>query len=82
MEMSRLTQDGAAEPVSRDQILRRERGQEISIFPVQVTTSSIDNLTRLVHISVLYNGYTVLDPVLLTSGSPFISLKCLFTLCY
>ena len=27
MEMSRLTQDGTAEPVSRDQIVRRERGQ-------------------------------------------------------
>ena len=27
MEMSRLTQDGTGEPVSRDQILRRERGQ-------------------------------------------------------
>ena len=25
--MSRLTRDGTAEPVSRDQILRRERGQ-------------------------------------------------------
>ena len=25
--MSRLTQDGTAEPVSRDQILRREHGQ-------------------------------------------------------
>ena len=29
MEMSRLTRDGTAEPFSRDQILRRERGQEI-----------------------------------------------------
>ena len=28
MEMSRLTRDGTAEPVSRDQILRHERGQE------------------------------------------------------
>ena len=28
MEMSRLTLDVTAEPVSRDQILRRERGQE------------------------------------------------------
>ena len=28
MEMSRLTWDGTAEPVSRDQILRREHGQE------------------------------------------------------
>ena len=27
MEMSRLTRDGTAEPASRDQILRRERGQ-------------------------------------------------------
>ena len=27
MEMSRLTRDGTAEPVSRDPILRRERGQ-------------------------------------------------------
>ena len=26
-EMSKLTRDGAAEPVSRNQILRRERGQ-------------------------------------------------------
>ena len=27
VEMSRLTQDGTAEPVSRDQILRHARGQ-------------------------------------------------------
>ena len=27
VEMSRLTRDGTAEPISRDQILRRERGQ-------------------------------------------------------
>ena len=33
MEMSRLTRDGTAEPVSRDQILRRERGQGIIHFP-------------------------------------------------
>ena len=28
MEMSRLTRDGTAEPVSRDQFLRHARGQE------------------------------------------------------
>ena len=28
MEMSRLTRDGTAEPVSRDQILRHARGRE------------------------------------------------------
>ena len=33
MEMSRLTRDGTAEPVSRYQILRREQGQGNVIFP-------------------------------------------------
>ena len=32
-EMSRLTRDGTAEPVSRDQILRRERRQGNTNFP-------------------------------------------------
>ena len=47
MEMSR---DRTAESVSRDQILRHERNgyREIFIFPVQLTTSRIDNLTRLI----------------------------------
>ena len=31
--MSRLTRDGTAEPVSRDQITRRERGQGDNYFP-------------------------------------------------
>ena len=33
MEMSKLTRDGTAEPVSRDRILRRERGQRKNHFP-------------------------------------------------
>ena len=33
MEMSRLTRDGTAEPISRDQILRHARGQGNMIFP-------------------------------------------------
>ena len=33
MEMSRLTRDGTAEPVSHNQILRRELGQGIIHFP-------------------------------------------------
>ena len=49
MKMSRLTRDGTAEPVSRDQILRHARGQGNIIFPVQLTTSRISNLTRLIH---------------------------------
>ena len=40
---------GRAEPVSRDQVLRRERGQGNINFPVQLTTSRIGNLTRLIH---------------------------------
>ena len=33
MEMSRLAREGTAEPVSQDQILRRERGQGHIHFP-------------------------------------------------
>ena len=33
MEMSKLARDGTAEPVSRDQILRREQGQRNIHFP-------------------------------------------------
>ena len=36
IEMSRLTRDGTAEPVSRAQILRRKRGQGIINFPCSV----------------------------------------------
>ena len=53
MEMSRLTRNGTAEPVSRDQILRHARGQGNISFPVQLTTSRIGNLTRLIH-TLLY----------------------------
>ena len=53
MEMSRLTRDGTAEPVSRDQILRHARGQGNIIFPVQLATSRIGNFTRLIH-TLLY----------------------------
>ena len=51
--MSRLTRDGTAEPVSRDQILRHARDKGMFIFPVQLTTSRIGNLTRLIH-TLLY----------------------------
>ena len=51
--MSRLTRDGTAEPVSLDQILRHARGQGNIIFPVQLTTGRIGNLTRLIH-TLLY----------------------------
>ena len=60
MEMSRLTRDGTAEPVSRDQILRRERGQgninfrcsadhvqDWQLYPVDPYSCSIYCHTRL-----------------------------------
>ena len=47
--MSRLTQDGAAEPVSRDQIVRRERDRAITNVSVQLTASRTGNLTLLIH---------------------------------
>ena len=50
--MSTLTREGTAEPVSRDQIVMRERGQgKIPIFPVELTTSRIGNLTRFVQMT-------------------------------
>ena len=49
MEMSRLTRDGAAEPVSRDQILRHERGQGNIYFPCSADhEQDYGNLTRLI----------------------------------
>ena len=47
--ISGLTRDGMVEPLSRDQILRRERGQaKCSFFPsVQLTTSRIGNHNEL-----------------------------------
>ena len=46
-------QADAGRPVSRHQILRHVRGQGIFIFPVQLTTSRIGNLNRLIH-TLLY----------------------------
>ena len=55
MEMIRLTQDGTAESVSRNQILRRVRG---FIFPVQLTTNRIGNLTWLIHTLAICDDHT------------------------
>ena len=61
--MSRPTRDGAAEPVSRDQILRREWGQRNIHFHVQLTTSRIMAtllITRLIDIFLLLTVYDVM----------------------
>ena len=47
--MSRLTRDGIAEPVSRDQCSGANTDRETFIFAVQQTTCRIGNLTQLIH---------------------------------
>ena len=47
-----------AEPVSRDQTLRYERGQGKNNFSCSVTTSKIGNLTRLILTLAICVGYT------------------------
>ena len=48
MEMSRLTWDETAEPVSQGQIPRRDQGERNIIFSIQLTTSRIGDLTRMI----------------------------------
>ena len=61
--MSKLTRDGTAEPVSRDQILKRERGQRIIHFPC---CSAADHeqewqpcpAVRSIHINIVLHAHT------------------------
>ena len=48
--MSKLARDGTAEPVSRDQILRRERGQGEKHFPCSADHEQDCDLTRLIYV--------------------------------
>ena len=70
--MSRLTRDGMAEPVSRDQILRRERGhRENIIFSVQLTTSRIGNHSQLIHTLLkVLTIHTYIHTYIHTAGRP------------
>ena len=62
MEMSKLTRDGAAEPVSRDQILRRDRGQRIVHFPCTAADHEQDwqpcPVVRAIHTNIVLHIYT------------------------
>ena len=55
--MVRLTRDGTAEPLSQDQYPGANGDREIFIFPVQLTTSRIGNLTRLILIIATCDDY-------------------------
>ena len=42
-----LARDGTTEPVSRDQIIRSERGQGEKMFPISLTTGRVGNQTAI-----------------------------------
>ena len=62
MEMSKLTRDGTAEPVSRDQILRRERGQRVIHFPCSAADHEQDwqpcPVVRAIHTNIVLHTHT------------------------
>ena len=47
--MSRLARDGTAEPSCETKLSGANADREFFIFPVQLTTSRIGHLTRLIH---------------------------------
>ena len=62
MEMSKLTRDGTAEPVSREQTLRRERGQRIIHFPCSAADHEQDwqprQVVRATHTNIVLHTHT------------------------
>ena len=60
--MSKLTRDGTAEPVPRDQILRRKRGQRIIHFPCSAADPEQDwqpcPVEKAVHMNIVLHTYT------------------------
>ena len=60
--MSKLTRDGTPEPVSRDQILRRERGQQIIHFPCSAADREQDwqpcPVVRAIHTNIVLHTHT------------------------
>ena len=57
--MSRLTRDGTAEPVSRDQILRREQGQGKTYFPCSADHEQ--DWQRLILTRAMCDDHTYID---------------------
>ena len=47
--MSKLTRDATTEPSRETKLSGANGDKEMSIFPVQLTSSRIGNLTRLIH---------------------------------
>ena len=69
--MSRLTRDGTAEPVSRDQILRRERGQGIiAIIADREQAWQPCPVVMVIHINKLYMHTAVVTHICIYSSEP------------
>ena len=63
VEMSKLTRDGTAEPVTRDQILRPERGQRIIHFPCSAADHEQQDwqpcpVVRTIHTNIVLHTHT------------------------
>ena len=60
--MIKLARDGTAEPVSRDQILRREQGQRIIHFPCSAADHEQDwqpcPVVRAIHTNIVLHAHT------------------------
>ena len=61
--MSKLTRDGTAEPVTRDQILRRERGQRLIHFPCSAADHEQQDwqacpVVRAIHTNIVLHTHT------------------------
>ena len=57
--MSKLTRDWTAESVSRDQILRRERGQRIIHFPCSAADHEQEcPVVRAIHTNIVLHTHT------------------------
>ena len=61
LRMSGLTHDGTTEPISRNQICRRERGQgKKTFFPVQLTTTRTGNIFPRAEAQIKYSRLRLL----------------------
>ena len=67
--MIRLTRDGTAEPVSRDQILRREQGQENVHIPCSADHEQDWQLYPVDPYSALCDDHTCIHTIIHTASA-------------
>ena len=79
--MSKLIRDGTAEPVSRDQILRRERGHRILYFSCSTADHEQDwqpcPVVRAIHTNIVLHTHTAVATHVKKKGSVAFSLSTL-----